>query len=303
MRRVNEFLAGTHAADPPGRCAALLPSARPVPLDACGGRGGRPAPAGEEPLSQRAVLRRPVRGRLPPLDPLLSALHAEFRQAGCDPRPAPDHPEHPPCGDLPAGLRGHAHGHRDRLGHEPGAALVFDDLRRLLLLGDGPGGARNGDLHLCQVQRAGVFLPHLRRDHFYSLGALLFAFINFWAYIAFSQFLLIWYANLPEETVWFMHRWQNGWQYVSVLLIVVHFAVPYFVLLPQDAKMDPEQLKFMARLDPGGAPGRPLLARHAHVHPGVRSCLGGSGIPGPHRGPGPARASAPDEKGEPCPGG
>lgn len=90
------------------------------------------------------------------------------------------------------------------------------------------------------------FLPGLRRDHFYSLGALMFGFVNFWAYIAFSQFLLIWYANLPEETYWFMARWANGWQFVSVLLIVVQFAVPYIVLLPQEAKMDLRRLKFMA---------------------------------------------------------
>jgi len=90
------------------------------------------------------------------------------------------------------------------------------------------------------------YLPGLRRDHFYSLGALMFAFVNFWAYIAFSQFLLIWYANLPEETYWFMKRWQEGWQYVSVLLIVIHFLIPYFVLLPQDAKMDLRRLKVMA---------------------------------------------------------
>jgi hypothetical protein len=90
------------------------------------------------------------------------------------------------------------------------------------------------------------YLPKLQRDSFYSLGALLFAFINFWAYIAFSQFLLIWYANLPEETVWFMARWKNGWEYVSVLLILVHFAVPYFALLTQDSKMDLKRLKLMA---------------------------------------------------------
>lgn len=90
------------------------------------------------------------------------------------------------------------------------------------------------------------FLPNLRPDHFYSLGALLFAFINFWAYIAFSQFLLIWYANLPEETSWFLMRWQHGWEYVSILLIIVHFAVPYFALLTQDSKMDPKRLKLMS---------------------------------------------------------
>lgn len=89
-------------------------------------------------------------------------------------------------------------------------------------------------------------LPGLRRDHFYSLGALMFGFVNFWAYIAFSQFLLIWYANLPEETYWFMARWENGWQIVSVLLIIAQFAVPYIVLLPQEAKMDLRRLKIMA---------------------------------------------------------
>lgn len=90
------------------------------------------------------------------------------------------------------------------------------------------------------------FFPRLRRDHFYSLGTLMFVFVNFWAYIAFSQFLLIWYANLPEETTWFIARWKNGWEYISVLLIVVHFAVPYFMLLSQDSKMDLKRLKFIS---------------------------------------------------------
>jgi hypothetical protein len=89
-------------------------------------------------------------------------------------------------------------------------------------------------------------LPNLKRDHLYSLGTLMFVFVNFWAYIAFSQFMLTWYANLPEETFWFMKRWKEGWQFVSVALIIVHFAVPYFVLLAQDAKMDSKRLKFIA---------------------------------------------------------
>lgn len=90
------------------------------------------------------------------------------------------------------------------------------------------------------------YLPKLQRDSFYSLGALMFAFINFWAYIAFSQFLLIWYADLPEETTWFISRWKNGWEYVSILLIIVHFVIPYFALLTQDSKMDLRRLKLMA---------------------------------------------------------
>jgi hypothetical protein len=90
------------------------------------------------------------------------------------------------------------------------------------------------------------YFPQLKRDHFYSLGTLMFVFVNFWAYIAFSQFLLVWYANLPEETYWFIARWKNGWEYISVLLIIVHFAVPYFMLLSQDSKMDLKRLKFIS---------------------------------------------------------
>jgi hypothetical protein len=90
------------------------------------------------------------------------------------------------------------------------------------------------------------YLQYLRRDHFYSLGTLMFVFVNFWAYIAFSQFLLIWYANMPEETFWFIMRWKNGWQGVSILLLVVQFWVPYFILLSQESKMNLRRLKFIS---------------------------------------------------------
>lgn len=96
------------------------------------------------------------------------------------------------------------------------------------------------------LNESGYFQPKLRGDHYYSLGALMFAFTNFWAYIAFSQFLLIWYANLPEETYWFLARWQGGWKYVSVGLIFVRFVIPYAGLLSQPSKMDPKRLKIMS---------------------------------------------------------
>lgn len=81
------------------------------------------------------------------------------------------------------------------------------------------------------------------KDNYYSFGALLFAITNFWAYVAFSQFLLIWYANIPEETFWFIARWQGGWGFVSVLLMLVRFAVPYAMLLSQPSKSNPKNLK------------------------------------------------------------
>ncbi len=69
-------------------------------------------------------------------------------------------------------------------------------------------------------------------EHFHDLGKLLFAFIIFWAYIAFSQMMLIWMANLPEETFWYRNRWEPaGWRMVSVLLLVGHFILPFFYLL------------------------------------------------------------------------
>jgi hypothetical protein len=90
------------------------------------------------------------------------------------------------------------------------------------------------------------YFPNLRQDHFYSLGALLFAFVNFWAYIAFSQFMLVWYANLPEETSWYLMRWRNGWEAVSIILILAQFWIPYFMLLSQESKMNLKRLKFVA---------------------------------------------------------
>jgi hypothetical protein len=57
------------------------------------------------------------------------------------------------------------------------------------------------------LKEKGFLHPRIINDHLYSLGALMFAFINFWGYIAFSQYILIWYADLPEENFWFLHRW------------------------------------------------------------------------------------------------
>lgn len=88
----------------------------------------------------------------------------------------------------------------------------------------------------------GYLVKGLTTDHYYSLGALLFAFTNFWAYIAFSQFLLIWYANLPEETFWFLQRWEGNWVIFTIGLMIIRFVIPYFGLLSQPSKMDPKRL-------------------------------------------------------------
>jgi len=92
----------------------------------------------------------------------------------------------------------------------------------------------------------GYLSPRLNNDHYYSLGTLLFAFTSFWGYIAFSQYMLIWYANLPEENFWFLNRWTGGWEYFSIVLILAHFIIPFGALLSYPAKTNPRRLKFMS---------------------------------------------------------
>ncbi len=94
-----------------------------------------------------------------------------------------------------------------------------------------------------KLNEKNLLVKGIMKDHYYSLGALMFGFTNFWAYIAFSQFLLIWYANLPEETYWFINRWEGSWKFVSLGIILVRFLVPYILLISQPAKMDPKRLK------------------------------------------------------------
>ncbi|MDB4972984.1 MAG: hypothetical protein JWN48_1325 [Myxococcaceae bacterium] len=76
-------------------------------------------------------------------------------------------------------------------------------------------------------------------EHFHDLGKLQFGFLIFWAYVNFSQFMLIWYASLPEETTYYHKRWSEGgpgWKAVSLALIFGHFIIPFFVLISRNAK-------------------------------------------------------------------
>jgi hypothetical protein len=72
--------------------------------------------------------------------------------------------------------------------------------------------------------------------HFNDLGNLLLAFTMLWAYCAFSQFLIIWSGNLPEEIQWYLHRTAGGWDWFRLLLLLFHFAVPFFLLLSRGIK-------------------------------------------------------------------
>ncbi len=84
--------------------------------------------------------------------------------------------------------------------------------------------------------------------HFHDLGNLMFAFVMLWAYVSFSQFLIIWSGNLPEETPWYLHRLGGGWQTIAVALVVGHFVVPFLILLNRRAK---RSARFLARVAAG----------------------------------------------------
>lgn len=80
-------------------------------------------------------------------------------------------------------------------------------------------------------------LTHVLHDHqFYFLGTLIFAFTVFYAYIHFSQYFIIWNANVPEETFWYVIREQGGWFHVGLVIIFGHFFLPFLALLRIDAK-------------------------------------------------------------------
>jgi hypothetical protein len=79
-------------------------------------------------------------------------------------------------------------------------------------------------------------------DHQHNLGKLLLAFVAFWAYMAFSQYMLIWVGNLPEELIWIDRRSHGVWRPVGILILLGHFLVPFFLLLSRDLKRSPPAL-------------------------------------------------------------
>jgi len=88
----------------------------------------------------------------------------------------------------------------------------------------------------------------LQPRHFHDLGKLLLALVMVWAYFAFSQFLIIWAGNLPEEIPWYLSRLNGGWQWAALALLLFHFVVPFLMLLSRKLKRDPRRLGRVALL-------------------------------------------------------
>jgi hypothetical protein len=86
------------------------------------------------------------------------------------------------------------------------------------------------------MQKARLVDTVINAEHLQDVGKFLFAFTAFWAYIAFSQFFLMWYANMPEETIWYKARMTGSWMTVSLVLMAGHFVAPFFYLMGRSVK-------------------------------------------------------------------
>jgi len=90
------------------------------------------------------------------------------------------------------------------------------------------------------LRRSGHLGNAVTVEHFHDLGKLSFGFLVFWAYIGFSQFFLIWYASIPEETTFYHNRWGDGpWKAVSLLILFAHFVFPFLFMLSRNVKRRP----------------------------------------------------------------
>ena len=80
------------------------------------------------------------------------------------------------------------------------------------------------------------------QHHFHGTGKMMWGLMVFWAYTSFSQFMLIWYANIPEETMWYAHRWGGGWKPWTIVLFLGHFIIPFWALMSRHMKREPRTL-------------------------------------------------------------
>ncbi len=96
------------------------------------------------------------------------------------------------------------------------------------------------------LHKKGMLTNTIGLSHLNDMGKLTFGFTVFYAYIAFSQFFLIYYANIPEETLWYYHRMEGSWIYVMYSLLIARFIIPFIVLLPMNSKRNLKVLRFMS---------------------------------------------------------
>ena len=95
-------------------------------------------------------------------------------------------------------------------------------------------------------RRAGILKNSITQEHYHDLGKWLFAMTAFYTYVAFAQYFLIWYANIPEETIWYRHRMVGSWLEVSLAMPFLRFLIPFAILLSRPAKRSLKVIGFIA---------------------------------------------------------
>ncbi|APF19857.1 hypothetical protein [Caldithrix abyssi] len=101
-------------------------------------------------------------------------------------------------------------------------------------------------LAIAALHRKKVLTEQITVEHYHDLAKLLMSFTIFWGYMAFSQYFLIWYANIPEETVFYLKRWEGSWKVFGLFLVFGNFLVPFLGLMSRAAKRNVRFLQFIA---------------------------------------------------------
>src|SRR5882762_5330315 len=125
-------------------------------------------------------------------------------------------------------------------------------------------------LVITALRSAGYLKEVVTLEHYHIMGKWMLAFCVFWAYIGFGQYMLIWYANIPEETQFFLTRNTQSWWALSMLLVIGRFFVPFGILLMRSIKKNPHQLSILA--------GWMILMQMLDIYLIVLPALHGTGV-------------------------
>jgi hypothetical protein len=112
----------------------------------------------------------------------------------------------------------------------------------IFMVGQALGGMALVVATLVLLSKRKPFSDFIQPSHFHDLGKMLFAFVMFWAYVSYSQYLIVWSGNLPEEIPWYLARFRGGWGWVGLAVLVLQFVVPFALLISRTANRNPRIL-------------------------------------------------------------
>ena len=141
------------------------------------------------------------------------------------------------CGQRGGSVRHHGDAGGHHLDEGAAARMVLHDVRRLVFCRLHVGHAGDGLCHHGFVATAGPLRGLVHQKTYYFIGSLLFAFTVFYAYVNFAQYFIIWNANMPEETFWYVLREKGTWWNIGMVIIFGHFFLPFLMLLRIDWKL------------------------------------------------------------------